>query len=264
MKIRYASDLHLEFMLRDMGMEAAVARALEDHTDDKDTVLVLAGDVVCGPEFLISAMHHISPRFKHVVYVPGNHEYYHNDIQKWKSVVEVHAKQFPNLTFSTTEVEQAEIDGVRFIFGTLWGHGGHSLADRARVGWTLNDFSIIRNGGRRFTVPDMCEINQKHSKAIVDFLKVPFDGKTVVVTHHLPAEALCAERFGTDINGGFASREEYILNSDYGPDYWIFGHTHDTYDQMFHKTRVLCNPKGYPGEHRDNKFNQYGAKFLEI
>jgi predicted phosphodiesterase len=29
---------------------------------------------------------------------------------------------------------------------------------------------------------------------------------------------------------------------------WIHGHTHDPFDYEINGTRVICNPRGYPGE----------------
>ena len=34
------------------------------------------------------------------------------------------------------------------------------------------------------------------------------------------------------------------------PKYWIFGHTHNSYDFIKGNTRLICNPVGYPSENR--------------
>ena len=271
MKIRYASDLHLEFRIVKLGsLQAALDDVLPAHEDDSDSHLILAGDVASKPDQLIKALEHICPRFKEVIYVPGNHEYYGSDMHVWNAnFVELASNysSFKNLHYAAGDVGEEVIDGIRYIYTTLWAHGGDSLMDRGRVGSALNDFRLIRNGYRTFSVPAMCELNKKMSQGIWDKVVVPFDGKTVVVTHHIPLEALCHARFGTELNGGFASREDahfYGFTDGPVPDYWFFGHTHDTIDRHIGTTRFLCNPAGYPGEHRDDEFNQYGVKFLEI
>ncbi len=35
------------------------------------------------------------------------------------------------------------------------------------------------------------------------------------------------------------------------PRLWLHGHTHTPCDYDFHATRVICNPRGYPGERSD-------------
>jgi Icc-related predicted phosphoesterase len=37
------------------------------------------------------------------------------------------------------------------------------------------------------------------------------------------------------------------------PKLWVHGHTHDSCDYIAgERTRVVCNPKGYPGEYGGN------------
>ena len=42
---------------------------------------------------------------------------------------------------------------------------------------------------------------------------------------------------------------------------WIHGHTHQGSDYLLGKTRVVCNPRGYPGQN-DHGFDP--GKILEI
>jgi hypothetical protein len=40
-------------------------------------------------------------------------------------------------------------------------------------------------------------------------------------------------------------------------DLWVHGHTHSSFDYKLGKTRIICNPRGYPGTFGDmgNDFN---------
>lgn len=75
-------------------------------------------------------------------------------------------------------------------------------------------------------------------------LAKPFGGKTIVVTHHLPSLRSVHQRFKEDpLTPAFASNCDDLL--DLGADLWIHGHTHDSFDYLAGKTRVVCNPRGY-------------------
>lgn len=79
-------------------------------------------------------------------------------------------------------------------------------------------------------------------------LAKPFDGPTVVVTHHAPHPLSIHHRFrGSMLNGAFVSDLSEVMES-FGPELWIHGHVHDSHDYRVGKTRVACNPKGYGSE----------------
>ena len=73
MPIRLLSDLHLEFH-RDGG-RAFIA----ELTAAPDEILVLAGDIAVG-EGLLRALPSFCRKWREVVYVAGNHEYYQNEM----------------------------------------------------------------------------------------------------------------------------------------------------------------------------------------
>lgn len=268
MKIRYASDLHLEqFYGRDP--ETLVIDFLPADESDKDSVLVLAGDISASFEILRGFLHAVTKRFLHVVYVPGNHEYYDYDYDDWNRAANELQAELPTATIAAGEVKTVELDGVRFIACTLWADGGKSPLEQLMVHNGLWDFRKIHKVkyGKQctFTVHDMMDIHQEQKAAVEKMLSEKFDGPTVVVTHHLPSYNLCHPRFGTSINGGFASECTDLMYGDEAPKIWIFGHTHDTRRQMIGHTLVACNPKGYKGEHKfTTEFNQYGLMHVEV
>lgn len=264
--IRVVSDLHLEQYLG-RNAETLLVDFIPQHENDSDSVLILAGDISSKPQQLLNFLSVAEKRFLACVYVPGNHEFYRNDFIKWAADAK---KSIPDNTektaFSTDDVQVAIIGGVRFIFGTLWADGGETLYDRAMVGRGLNDFRVISMGSTHFRVSDMRALHVLHKAAIIAALKIPFEGKSVVVTHHLPSYSLCHPRFGTEINGGFASHCDDILAADFAPDIWVHGHTHDTIDRVMFNTRIVCNPFGYSREQPMNSFNFFhvGAKHVEL
>lgn len=272
MKIRIASDLHLE-AFRGRDMEALVVDVLHTDEQDADSVLVLAGDISSDPNQLITFIKAIEPRFAKVIYIPGNHEYYRHNYDAWNSEMnDRFAVTLTNTVWANDDVGVYTDGNVRVIFGTLWADGGTSLAEQARVGYGLNDFRVISigakmNENRQFTVTDMIKIHKKQKATITTLLNASFDGTTVVATHHMPTYRLCHPRFGSDINGGFAANCEDILAYDHAPAVWIYGHTHDSGDGVMWKTRLVANPRGYPQEFSsDSEFNSYklSPKFIEV
>jgi hypothetical protein len=236
---------------------------------DSESILVLAGDICSQAEMLLAFLKRCCERFPKVYYVPGNHEFYKQDYVEYpKEILAAIANRreqfgaFQNLKTAFDGVSYEELDDlkIRFIFGTLWGDGGPTLADQGQVGFYLNDFRVITNGTHpehhyrlKFTVQDMIDEHKAQKAEIDRLLKVPFDGKSIVITHHLPSRRLVSARFwprdGSDgANGGFVGQCDDILAYDHAPNLWIHGHTHDTIDATLWKTRIVCNPAGYRGE----------------
>lgn len=261
MLIRIASDLHLESQF---GREISkIENQFLPHDDrDSESILVLAGDISSSPLQLRQFIEQVEMRFVWVVYVPGNHEFYHQDMKNWKNNVDKNFSNLNRTSWATLGVESDKIMGINFIFGTLWGDGG-SVLDQLLIQNGLNDFRLITKDGKSFTVSDMVEINRSH-KGQINALLDYYEGETnVVVTHHLPSYSLCHPRFGSSINGGFASNCDDLM-VDGNPSLWIHGHTHDTIDTNLYGTRIVCNPYGYNGETNQTGFNHYQTKFVEI
>jgi hypothetical protein len=271
--IRVCSDLHLEGALG-RNIDTLILDMIPPDDLDAESILVLAGDISSNQIQLLNLIKTVKDRFYKVLFVPGNHETYRHNYSTWNTVTaEAFRTSMPDVLVALGCVQLYEDSGIRFIFGTLWGDGGLSLRDQAEVGYGLNDFRTIYIDGEDgiqhpFRVSDMMRIHKEQKKEIDRLLKVPFDGKSVVVTHHMPSRRLVSKRFlthnGTDgINGGFVGDCESILAYDHAPNLWIHGHTHDTIDTDLWKTRIVGNPRGYRGEW-DTNFNNYGTKIIPI
>jgi len=267
-KLRIASDLHLEHYGKTSVIDL-VDIALERSSEDSESVLVLAGDITGNKEVLVDFISRVENRFKRVIYIPGNHEYYRNEYHSWNLETDkLFQSTLTNTSYALATVNAEVIDGTRFIYGTMWADGGHSLEAQAKVSWGLNDFRVIKYGARVFTVSDMREIHARQKKELMRHLLLPHAGKTVVVTHHMPTYRLCHPRFGDEINGGFAANCEDIIAYDHAPDVWVYGHTHDSYDGVMWSTRLVANPMGYPNEFYmgGQNYNTFkdGPKFIEV
>jgi hypothetical protein len=270
--IRLASDIHIDGFLSQTP-QTLRETFLPDDPRDAESILVLAGDISSNSEQLVGFLGECAKKFPKVYFVAGNHEFYKHDYIAYPPVIEkaltdmMGEQQSNNLKFAFDCVGYEELDDikVRFIFAPMWGDGGPTLDDQAKTGFYLNDFRLItmRRGSTmgRFTVQEMMAEHRKQKAEIDRLLKLPFDGKTVVITHHLPSRRLVSARFwpsdGSDgANGGFVGQCDDILAYDHAPNLWINGHTHDRISTTLWKTRVECNPAGYRGEWM-TKFNTF-------
>ncbi|MCP1677205.1 putative phosphodiesterase [Natronocella acetinitrilica] len=183
MKIRYMSDLHLEFDGRNEWVPPAVP-------DDADAVLVLAGDIDVDKHATRLARR-VAGHFRAVVQICGNHEYYKGGspvrlIDKLRDTVSdltnVHLLENGTIT----------VGDVRFIGATLW--SDFNWADPASMQLAreqMNDFKRIRTGSvkapysRAFSPSDAIRIHLQSRAFIREELEQARAAgqKAVVVTH---------------------------------------------------------------------------------
>lgn len=234
MKIHVLSDLHTD----------VEGFCIPDTDAD---VVVLAGDIGMGVDAVSWAAEATD---KPVVFVPGNHEYYRQKGLDLPHRLRAAASPFPHIhvLMNTTAV----VAGVRFLGTPLWTdmglHGDAGLASRAAE-WRLSDYKLIRTtpGYRKLCASDT---RRWHSEAVawlLEQLSTPFDGRTVVVTHHAPSARSLPPRFKNDIlSAAYASDLDDLVEAS-GVKLWIHGHVHTSSDYLIGETRVVCNPRGYDG-----------------
>jgi predicted phosphodiesterase len=233
-RIRVHSDLHLEFQ------DWIPPRVPAD-------VVVLAGDIHVGVEGLPWARRHFAD--SHIIYVPGNHEYYGGE-------VEVTLEQLRRVAaakgIALLDGDRLVIDGVRFLGATLWTDFALYGSDPEAIVRAQTDARrgmadyrrIHRSGTGRLEPDDTRRIFQRQSAWLAQQLAQPFDGPTVVITHHLPhARSVHARYAGDRLNPSFASDLSALVRDPVR--LWIHGHTHESIDYRIDDTRVVCNPRGY-------------------
>jgi len=282
MKIALASDLHLEF--QDINLT----------NSEGAEVLILSGDIMVAedlhnhPEMdygMYSSVNiadlgrrqqtalrfrdflkRCSFEFPHVIYIAGNHEFYHG---KWKASLQYlrdECAKFTNVYFLERDVKV--INDVTFIGATLWTDCNkgdpltlHALADM------MNDYRIIRNDEHGYTKLRPAHTMYRHQQTIAylkSILPDMKDRKIVFAGHHSPSKLSTHPKYQNEylMNGGYSSDlSEFILDH---PEIklWTHGHTHDPFDYMVGETRVVCNPRGYAGW--DEQADEFQLKFLDI
>ncbi len=235
MKINYFSDIHLEF------------GELQKPDTDAD-IIIAAGDIGIfeqGAEWLKTFK-------KPVIYVAGNHEFY--GYEHTETLIEIREK-CENSNIHFLENEQLVLNGVRFLGCTLWADlfaEGKKKAEK--LDQKLNDFKKIQFLGEAFDPNQFSWLYQRSKEWLESELAKPFDGKTIVITHHAPTAwswndsptALKKLAYCNDLKSFI---HEYDIAA------WFHGHIHSPADYRIAGARILSNPRGYAGRRTVDSFD---------
>lgn len=235
MKVQLLSDLHIEFK--------------EYLYPDCDSdVVVLAGDIHTKTNGFKWALESI--KNKSVIYVLGNHEFYGKAYPKLIADLKSVAK---GTNVHILENDTITLEGVNFMGCTLW--TDFELFGSARLSGyecqqIMTDYKKIKRSPQYSKVRsiDLAVINKHSTVWLAEELEKHSNETNIVVTHHGPSITSVPEWLRDDqITPAYVSDMVGFIEK-YKPQYWLHGHLHNSSDYVVDKCRVLCNPKGYPGE----------------
>jgi predicted phosphodiesterase len=232
MKVRVYSDLHNEFHKFDPP-------ALDSSVD----LVILAGDIDKKARGVKWANETFSCP---TVYVVGNHEFYDGHIDR--TLQKMRDAAGPHL--HVLENQSLILNGIR-ILGTAGWTDFTSTGDQvaaSRMAWEwMNDFKYIRAdaGYRRLRPDDLVTRNHAAKAWLAEQLAEPFEGKTIVVSHHSPSPVVVGSKHDGHLNAAYSNDWPRLIEQ---ADVWIFGHTHQFVDVQLGGCRVISNPRGYPNE----------------
>jgi predicted phosphodiesterase len=257
MRLWVMSDLHLE-STRFWDLPARADRPDFD-------VMVVAGDLIPKAERGVKWLLERVPR--PVIYVMGNHEAYGTDIDR---TLEKAREAAAGTNIHVVQDETIRIGDVTFACCTLWTdfavngdvHGAMMVAAER-----MNDFKKIRTGRyvERFRPPHALARHRQSRAFLEAELRKVRPGPLVIVTHHAPVPKMSDEPGGScnDSTLDPAYRSDLTALMSPAPDdgrgalrpaqVWIYAHTHQSFDAVVGKTRILSNAKGYgpwPGQQR--------------
>jgi len=200
--------------------------------------LILAGDIG-DPDHksLFTAIQIACSKYKRVIYIPGNHEFYSRvpgtkktpvAVLNWFRKIETTFSNF-HFFYRRTEV----YDGIRIVGATAW-----STAPTGTE-WA----NIISQEGRK---------DREFIEQVINRSKEPI----LVITHYPSTMRVLQENFKDKVTQyNYAQDLEYMFR--YPVNTWIFGHVHQKHDFTIPysssmagagKMRIICNPYGYPNE----------------
>jgi predicted phosphodiesterase len=263
-RIAVLSDLHLEIrrwhLVRDGLSEDAARDTLRRLVGEAIApartadLVVLAGDVENGDAGIDWAARVFAGQ--PVVYVAGNHEFYGERIPGLLPRLQGAASRSGNVTFLENAETRLRIGtrALRLLGCTLWtdfrlyGESGAALAMTLAADRILDHSRIALDDGSRFLPADARRLHAVSRSWLEEALAQPFDGPSVVVTHHAPSPRSISPGFAGDpLSPSFATDLTDLIERT-RPALWIHGHTHHPVDYRIGVTRVLSNQWGYPRE----------------
>lgn len=242
MRINYFSDVHLEF------------GRLERPENDAD-LIIAAGDIGIGRQ----GINWLKGIEKPVIYIAGNHEFYTHEYRRTLNMLRTTCAD-SNITF--LEKDTLILGDIRFLGCTLWTDlliAGEEKANE--LGMRLNDFRTIRFKEDSFDQAIFTRLHRSSKLWLENELEEPFDGKTVVITHHAPLRWSWREGNNELKKLAYCNTlDDLIAKSDIVA--WFHGHIHSPNDYSVSGTRILSNPRGYKGRREVEGFDQ--NKIIEI
>jgi predicted phosphohydrolase len=246
-QINYVSDIHLEFYKKDCFDKIF-------HFPDNGEILCLAGDIGYPQHDNYNKfLKYCSDKFKYVVLIAGNHEYYMGQsIDEVNNMIQLICSQYNNVVFLNNSTYYCEEYDLYVVGSTLW----------TDINGLTNDNIVGYNDFNKIDSMNLDTMNELHSKSI-EFLSNELGrlegskSKVIVMTHHLPSYKMIHNKYkGSPLSPLFANNmDEYF--EKYKIDVWICGHSHAIMKETINKTQILLNPMGYPGENYKTRPNAY-------
>jgi predicted phosphodiesterase len=226
-KFSLISDMHIDF-----PQEKTPYDKLEKN-------VIVAGDTANGLEGL-KFLQKLRNKGFNVFACDGNHEHYAN-ISKNRVAEETASR------FRENHSSIGDMDGVPIIL---------------RNGWYLVTDENLWRGYMNDSTRCVLTKSEVNGRAYNDFNAIrlelqewrDYQYKGIVVTHTAP----CMETLNPDFYGHYSNEWYYNpymrdLLAEFKDQIhvWCHGHTHRRNEATVEGVRVICNPRGYPGENPD-------------
>jgi len=242
MKIQIFSDLHVD-----------ACRIKKITIQDGVDLVIVAGDTCEGVLRAFEELRRIVPMHIPIIVVMGNHEYYRRFVPHELELARSHGAAFNvHLLENATVV----LGGVRFLGATLWtDYAIFGEANKAAVmnacASGMNDHRLIgwqKQPWLRFRPQEAALLHHQSKAYLTETMAVPFNGPTVVVSHHAVHWDSVHPRYRTDpVTGAFVSDLSALIEV-HRPALWVHGHVHHSFDYRIGETRIVCNAHSYGDE----------------
>ena len=264
-RIIVMSDLHLEFEFVPRHQQPS-GPDFSWAPSEVDLVL-LAGDIWVGAKTATWICEWAERFGVRVAWIAGNHEYYGQKIEKTMRAFRKVCAGSPIVNFLEQDVVELKVRdrAIRVLGCTLWtDYDLHRTPVQSTdaASYMLNDHRKItedadaKQGIYTKFRPDHALRRHIASRAwLQGELAKPFDGPTVVMTHHAPHRKSIEAVYKDDrltpayVSDLSATIEEHDIAL------WAHGHIHTSKDYVVSGTRVVCNPRGYVGHATNPSFD---------
>ncbi|MCW3782991.1 metallophosphoesterase [Defluviimonas salinarum] len=250
------SDLH-----REMSEAAFPTPSADCPAGSVDAVLI-AGDLNARGAHLDDAMRIQEAWEAPVIMIWGNHETYRSVYQDQRAAELDRLEALRGQGYDIRVLHQGEtfIGDTRILGATLWTDfdilgqqekmmfgAEYIMRDYSRVEWREQD-----GGLRNLRASDTVAMHASDRAWLLGALATPHVGRTLVMTHHLPAPELLAHEAK---KGGYAPGYVSDMRRDFlglKIDAWVTGHTHwarrGTLQGAFGPIAFTANMMGYEGQ----------------
>lgn len=260
MNYHIVSDLHLELNSHINKLDDLININCDNSINLANINLLLAGDIG-NPHmdnywcFLIDC----ASKYKHVIFITGNHEYYNIDKSKKYTISEIElyiASKLIELNLSNLYYlnnSHCEIEGVIYYGSTLWSHIDDK--NKLRIQYSISDYEhIYIDSNKLLTCDGVNSLHTSQLNMLKGFIESHDESKKLIIlTHHLPTPHLSHYKYKIY---GSLYQAFYTDLSDIFSDkitLWICGHTHTPMKYTHNNTKFITNPIGYPNENKSNK-----------
>ncbi len=246
-KVMVLADLHLdEWLAAGRDPLASLYAGMLGSLD----ALIVAGDLANKPKVRWSKMlAHLGQcvPLSRIHVLPGNHDYYDHVLDGDERLARIcteagaHFAQKRVIAFGAT----------RYLCCTLWTDfaiRGSVDGGMYEAGKIMNDYQYIRMESeryRRIHPIDVSRVHADHRAWLEARLSEPFEGRTIVVTHHALLGACLQDEKG--VSSAYASDLSGLIDT-YQPDRWLYGHTHHPCALQRGRTDLRNVSIGYPHE----------------
>lgn len=241
------SDLHLE-MIEDPYDFPRFERVTD--------VLVLAGDIghISSATFR-NFMEYVSALWEHVVFVPGNREFYSSGtVRPRKSYAHLYSEyvkyfnNFPNVYF--TNCEALEFEGFTIFGATMWSpiqpkwpDGLSKIQEFDQPSESWEHMLALRTFLEKHTDPSKLVVREPLSGNelyVVTHFPIAYDPERVVDQKYLSQSPEKMRYFMCGWLNCFSSTWTRKIRAV------CSGHTHHPFDFVFKGVRNVSNPRGFP------------------
>lgn len=218
---------------------------------------ILPGDIaeVRNKDIYESFIQEFAYTKKPVFIVVGNHEFYNSSYPDAIFKLKSYFKESRNIHILENEFVDIQQYQVRIWGATLWTdfNRANPVVMREALRF-MSDYRLSKG-----LTPEL--VLKEHYKSLKSlkeaYLTKPGNYKFVAITHHAPSMKSCdiyhsISNTWYDISDYFFSTNltGYLTKNKIFPDIWAHGHVHAAcnYNMLDGKTKVICNPHGYPLE----------------
>jgi len=237
MKFQLISDLHLE-TYKDLPNVRELITPLAPN-------LILAGDICfIKHKHFVPFFQKLSPLFKQIIYVLGNHEYYISSDLRMDTVSCMNMKAktllepFKNIHILDKEFMRIGQDIV-IIGCTLWSY--LSKKDFTCELQYLPQRNFVRHKDTILMRPNITnKLYLEHKMWLKDTLERFENKKTIVVTHYVTSLRGIGEQFLFLTKAYYSNSDELVRSSNI----WCCGHTHEQKIVHIGETPLYINAAG--------------------